>query len=209
MVSKRKTKTKPKHKTKKKNPSNFQHFSLVLFLFEWFLAFEHEHVWLQPLWTHFGNRQLESSAKTLLDASLPVPGESLHCLVPFELQCELRFWDLMLLQWRGGTGSPAAVCLSPPRQTAPPEHAQSKQLPASSQAPWRTQQVWVSQGPSLPFIGKIRPHYRVLKSKALCLVELAHLWKILKVMWKCGINTLWKQCDKTKHHYVETLSSFN
>lgn len=62
---------------------------------------------------------------------------------------------------------------------------------------------------SLPFIGNVRPHYRVLQSKTLCLVELAHLWEILKIMWKCGINTLWKQCDKTKHHYVETLSSFN
>lgn len=31
----------------------------------------------------------------------------------------------------------------------------------------------------------------------------------LRIMWKCGINTLWKQCDKTKHYYVETLSSFN
>lgn len=42
-------------------------------------------------------------------------GGSLRCLVPFELQWELRFWDLMLLQWRGETGSQAAVCLSPPQ----------------------------------------------------------------------------------------------
>ena len=134
IVSKRKI-NKQTNNNNKKKPWNFQHFSLVLFLFEWSLAFEHERL-ASALWTHFGNSwkvlQRPYWTRVFQCRGAGDGMGSLHCLVPFELQCELRFWDLMLLQWRGGTRSTAAVCLSPPQQTAHPEHVQSNQLPASS-----------------------------------------------------------------------------
>lgn len=65
----------------------------------------------------------------------------------FVLQCEL-FLRSDATTMEVGQEAMLQYRQSPPRQSATPEHAHSKQLPASSQAPEHTQKVLVSQGRS-------------------------------------------------------------
>lgn len=159
---------------------------------------EGEHLASQSFHNPFGNRQLRALQRPYKTAVF---------------QRHEKAWGIWYLwswvwaaflrsghYYNGEVGQEALLQgASPWQQTAPPEHAQSKRLPAPPRL-LNTRKKCECQGCSTSLIGK----QNSLQSSKKQVLMLS-----LKIMWKCGINTLWKQCDKTKHYYVETLSSFN
>lgn len=129
--------------------------------------------------------------------SLSVPSETLQYSGTLKLQKELIFWNFNAIKNKRSTRK---HCCPSALQTIP-AWAQLSEYEVSclSQAPEHTH--WEAS-----ISGKLRPHCRALNSKSSGVLEPARLCKILERVWKCGINTLGKQCNKTKHDSVEALS---
>lgn len=175
-------------------------FILVLFPFEWYLDFDlNMDVWIHS--TYDEGVTLETDILRALqrpyEYSLSVPSETLQYSGTLKLQKELIFWNFNAIK---NKRSARKHCCPLALQTIPGWAQLSEQAAARlSQAPEHTHR-------EASISGKLGSHCRTLNSKSSGVLELARPCKILERVWKCGINTLGKQCNKTKYDYVAALS---